>query len=517
MKAAYPLTPKSGKRAEPVVQLWAELDQRRRCYYINGKRYSYQDAARFISSLPTRAIVFFPDLRAQVGKLVPYLMERGELSGAGDQLRSLHYIMDKHVVYLSDASLYFPEPTAALITGFADALYGQFNVRLAPTPGNTAMRIMRRFLGIKSIWQTGDLIRKLARASLSGGALHWQTGSYPMAYKYDIRSAYASAMAGIHYPIQPRLWSGIPKVSVDGFMFVAEIDYETDNTFSPLVIYGNDDEAYHPTRAQNVLVALNNTDITTLSSVGDLKIKRVISSISWQEGPQILSEVMARMEELQRAYKHLTPAIKTTRNATYGKVAEGDEMSTLTLKLYTPELKDKEIVDILEADEWLFALVREHKYKPAPQHNSLFAGLITAEVRARVYSAIDENTVYVDTDGMISTAPRNLDFGENWGDWRYEGKGQAVILGPRIYGMAGTTKIAGQHKPVSMSVLLKGMQEEIKVAEMITPNPLTLERVKTTQRTLSAIKYPHVEAIDDNLYITRSPTITVRAKIPFVL
>ncbi len=517
MKAAYPLTPKSGKRVEPVVQLWAELDQRKRCYYINGKRYSYQNAARFIAGLPARAIVFFPDLRAQVGKLVPYLMEYGELSGAGDQLRSLHFIQDKHVVFMSDASLYFPEPTAALITGFADALYGELNVRLAPTPGNTAMRIMRRFLGIKCVWQTGDLIRKLARASLSGGALHWQTGSYPMAYKYDIRSAYASAMAGIHYPIQPRLWTGIPKSSVDGFMFVAEIDYETDNVFSPLVIYGNDDEAYHPTSAKNVLVALNNTDLITLSSVGRLKINRVISSISWQEGPQILSEVMAKMEQLQNGYKHLTPAIKTTRNATYGKIAEGDEMSTLTLKLYTPDLRNKEIIDILEADDWLFALVREHKYKPAPQHNSLFAGLITADVRARVYSAIDEDTIYVDTDGLISTKPRTLQFGERWGDWRIEDAGQAVILGPRIYGMAGKTKVAGQHKSVPMSTLLKGMQEEVKVAELITPNPLTLERIKTTQRTLSAIKYPHVEAEDDNLYITRSPTITVRAKIPFIL
>lgn len=514
MKARYPITPQSGKRTMPIEWLWIELDERGRKYWINEQSYKPQQAAEKIMNMPAKSVIFFPNLREQVGKLIPYLMQHGELSGAGDQLRSLHFIQGEHVIFLSDASLYFPNPSAQLISELGLALYDELHVRLAPTPGNTAMRIMRRFVGISSIWQPGDLINDIARGSLTGGALHWNVGQYSQAYKYDIRSAYAWAMSDAIYPIQTRLEFGPPTGKNAGFILVAEINYESENKFSPLIIYGNDDEAYHPTRSEKTLVAINQIDLASLGQNGLLHINKIVASVSWQAGPPILADTIAKLEDLQNKYKTLTPAIKTIRNAIYGKFAESDNMSTLTLKMYSKDLIGKDIVDVIESDNYLFALVREHKYKPAPQHNPLFAGLITARVRSRLYDAIDNDTVYADTDGFISTKPRELDFGERWGQWRNEGSGEAVVLGPRIYGMANKTKIAGQHKEVSMRELMKALDNEVRVAETITPNPMLLEKIRTTYRTLHSLKYPHVETRLDNLYITRSPTIKIKSKIP---
>lgn len=516
-KAAYPLTSTPGTRTAPAVIFWAELDERRRRYYISGKSYTYTRAADFIRQLPARSIVFFPDLRIHVGKLIPYLMEYGELSGAGDQLKSLHFIQGKQTVFLSDASLYFRDPTPELMDQLNAALYDELHVRLAPTPGNTAMRVTRRFIGDAVVWQPNELSRYASRASLFGGALHWKIGDYPTAYKYDIRSAYARAMTDIKFPQQLTTHRGIPKGSVDGFVLVANIDYETERMFSPLFVYGEDEEVYHPTAAKNIIMALNDTDLAILNDCGKLTINKIYTSYSWSGGEAILAEPMSQLEMLQRKYMQLTPAIKTTRNAVYGKFAEADEMTMLSMKLFSRDMAAGSIAEFIESDDNLFALVRETAFKPAPQHNPLFAGLITAAVRKRLYLAMDQNTIYADTDGFISTAPRELDFGDRWGDWRFEGGGHAVILGGRIYGLAGKTKIAGQHQHVTMYQLMKGLEEEISVAETIVPNPLLMEKVRTMRRTIAAIKYPHVEAVEDKLYITRSPTIRIRSQLPDII
>ena len=94
------------------------------------------------------------------------------------------------------------------------------------------------------------------------------------------------------------------------------------------------------------------------------------------------------------------------------------------------------------------------------------------------------------------------------------GAGHGIILGPRIYGLAGKNKIAGQHEHVSMHELTRALAQEIKVYETISPNPMRMEKIKTSERTLRSIKYPVVTARDGFLFVTRYPTIRIMSKIP---
>lgn len=513
MKARYPITPKSGKRNTTADIHWCELDPYGKKYFLDGKKVSAREAVRIMRGFDNRAIVFFPELRLQVGKLIPPFLENGVLIGAGDVVRNLHYKEEGKTIYLSDASLFFVNPKLENMQALNEALFETMQVKMGATPGNTAMRIVRRFCGIKALWQPSDDIREVSRGSLTGGALHWQTGEYREAWKYDIHSAYAWAMKDIIIPLQPRLHEGMSNHSSDGMVFIATIDYETDKTFSPLTVYGFDEEAYHPTRAQNIKVALNHIDIQTLMNAGNLEIKKIHNTITWTQGTKLLEESMTRIDQLQTERKDIKPALKVIRNAIFGKFAEHDEMASLTLEPLGKT--NKEVIDIIEAGSSLYMLTREEKYNPAPQHNPLFAGLITATIRDRIYKTIDENTVYVDTDGFISTQERaELETGETQGDWYLDERGKALVLGPRIYGLSGKTKIAGQHEYVSMNKLRMALENEIQVYESTITNPLLMDGQRDGSRTIKKIKYPHVEAVEDNLFVTRSPTVKIKSKLP---
>lgn len=513
MKAAYPITPKSGKRNAPADIHWCESDERGKKYTLDGSILTPHRIAQTIRTFDNRAIVFFPDLRVMIGKIIPHLLEHGTLTGAGDVVRSLHYKEDGKVIFLADASLYFLNPKFEQMQLLNKSLFEYFQVRLAPTPGNTAMRTVRRFIGIKALFQPGDEVREISRAALVGGALHWDVGKYDRAYKYDIHSAYAWAMKDVIMPLQPRLHNGVSNISSDGLVMVACVDFEIDKKFSPLTLYGQDEDAYHPTRAENITIALNHIDLQTLLRTGQLQIKKILNTITWTNGPPILQETMQRIDELQTMMPEIKPALKVIRNAVYGKFAERDEMSALTLEPLAHTRK--EVVDIIEAGNFLYMLTREQKYNSAPQHNPLFAGLITSTIRSRIYETIDENTVYVDTDGFISTTPRmDLKTGTEQGDWYLDEQGRAIVLGPRIYGLAGKSKIAGQHEYVSIQQLTRALEKEIEVYESTVSNPLYLDGQRDNMRTIKKIKYPHVEARENTLFVTRSPTVKIKSKLP---
>lgn len=513
MKASYPLTAKSGIRTEPARIFW--IEKHGRAFYVDGKKMKPNEAARIIHAQPHRSIFFFPDLREQVGALIPHLLKYGMLSGAGDQLRSLHFIQDGTIIFLSDASLYFHDPSLPKIQALNQALFEELHVRLAPTPGNTALRAMRRFIQVPALWQPGDLIREVGRAALYGGALHWRNGEYPHAYKYDIHAAYAWAMKQVNLPTKIKAWPGAPRASSDGFIMVVRADFASDRTFSPLTLYGEDDEAYHPTLALDVTLALNHLDMQTLVNSGTLNIKKIICSLSWQAGPPALAETMERLGDAQNKYPELRSALKIITNSCYGKLAESDDLSTLTLTLFNQASIGRDIVDVIEADHKLYALIREKIYKPAPQHNPIYASLITAQIRTRLYAQMDDQTVYADTDGFITTRPiEGFEGSDVAGEWYLESAGRAIVLGPRIYGIASKIKVAGQHEAIGMRDLLHAMNQEVKVFETIKPNPLLLEKIRSSGRTLKAIKYPHVEALNGMLYVTRSPTIRIKSKLP---
>lgn len=514
MKAAYPFSYKSYKRTKPPIIYYAHLRGKRKKYYeVSGIKMDPESFARWILTIENHAIVFFGDIRSEIGPALVYLVGETEISGAGDELKSLKLNHGKQVT-LGSACAFFADPTPEKIESLAMVLFDR-RVRLAATPGGTAIRFAKHYIP-RSMWQPGDLVRDFGRAALTGGAVHWRTGVYD-GYNFDLRSAYAWAMSRAGFPISFRFYSDLPREGCDGFILSGVFNYKTDLPYSPLAIRAEDGSTYHPTIARNVSLCINDTDLQTLSKYGKLEIVRVDTCLQWKAEPEYFKGVMQEFFGIATRFPSMTEPIKTIRNALYGKTAEGDTLKALQVIPYEFGLGQKSnVVEIVESDEKLFAIVSTEKTTPAPHHNPVYASIVTAAIRSKLYESIDGNEVMIDTDGFISTRDRraDLDFGPEPGQWTFEGEGKAVIAGPRIYAFGDDVTLAGQHLEIDPQTIREVIRSPVTVLEHITPHPLKMERVRVGKRTIKAIKYPYVTAEGSNVYVTRSPTICLGYELP---
>jgi hypothetical protein len=524
MKANYPLTARpfktisrSGKPVKFNPLKWNYCEKRGKNFLIDGKKYSPENCTSFILNSHTRTVIFFPSLKQHIGNLIPLLLHSGaELDTAGNELISIHILFEGRTIYLASANLFFPEnPSRENLSALIE-IFESLYIRIAPTPGSTAIRCLRRLLPDNSaLWQHGELFNSLTRGFLSGGALHWKTGLYPDVYKYDIKAAYAFAMQKIKNPIRVRTLSKIP--DRDGrYALVADINYSSHLEFSPLAIRGADGIVYHPSKAENVTVALNSIDLNTLSKHGKLTINNIRTVLFWEEGEYIFNPFIEKMEMLQNKFPEIKQPIKIIRNSVFGKFAESDEMTVSRIIPYTPGMGHAcTVQDIIESENQLYAIVSEKRPGFAPYHNPLIASIIPAIIREKTYSSIDDSTVYVDTDGFISKEKRDdITLGNKYGDWELEDNGNCIIIGPRAYAIDDRIKISGQHLKINRTLLESTLTAPVKIQNAIYPNPFTMQKIKYGNRTIRSIKYPRVTVEGNTLFVTRSPTREIVAVCP---
>lgn len=73
---------------------------------------------------------------------------------------------------------------------------------------------------------------------------------------------------------------------------------------------------------------------------------------------------------------------------------------------------------------------------PPKYHSLIWAGMTTANCRAKIYRAIQqrpESVISCATDGLITTEPLNVDTGDKLGQWEYENAREAWVFQSGVY------------------------------------------------------------------------------------
>jgi hypothetical protein len=124
---------------------------------------------------------------------------------------------------------------------------------------------------------------------------------------------------------------------------------------------------------------------------------------------------------------------------------------------------------------------------------------------------VDEDTIYIDTDCIISTRPRDdLSIGIGIGQWKLDAHGECVILGPRCYAVGDKVRASGimpvNHKDTKIA-LFEALENGSAKTEAIENASLFGRDYDIIRKhTIRIIPYPYVEVIGNQAFITRSPT-----------
>lgn len=374
------------------------------------------------------ALFIFPNLLLALRDLALVLGRVAPLELYGESIAAGWWRCSKRGVRLAGLQAYHqPAATVEDVAEFWTVICEiceRAGTRPGSTPGVTALKIAQA-LSPERFVAPGRHVQKWARYSFSAGARHAVPGVYKQAYLYDIHSAYPEAMG---YDLPFGRWRYGHK-EAPFWIARAVIDYQSDLDFSPLWIRGADHKLYHPTEARGVTVILNSIDIQTLEAHGRLRIRKITDRIGFGLKP-LLAPVQQFLSAWQDTYPQYRKAIKVMRNAVYGKLVQKDIHSRYILKL---------IDDRAEARRsgHLFRQYNGYEYGLFKYDQTAYgfcdtpvASAITAAVRSKLYNAIDQNTIAVRTDSVLSTCQRpDLNAGGAVGQWSLQDSGEAVVFG----------------------------------------------------------------------------------------
>lgn len=317
------------------------------------------------------------------------------------------------------------------------------------SPGKTSKEIAQ---ALSPEWFTTVGKHKLdwAHQSYSGGARHDLPGEYPQAFLYDIHSAYPSIMKGdLPFGRARHTRNGRSLRDSDFYIATVILDYDSDLRFSPLWVRDENRKGriYHPVIARNVKCVLTSDDLATLEKHGRLRIKKEIDRISFQQRP-LLAPAQEYLAECQAKYPQYRRQIKVLRNSMYGIFVQTDERLEYTLEdikgMSRDEARSRGILKWYGGDE--FGLFRT-KVPSQGFSDSPVASAVTARLRAKLYDAIDTNTIAARTDSILSTVERpDLALGSGEGQWDFVDKGPAIVWGRRGYKVNGHFHVDGGQK-----------------------------------------------------------------------
>lgn len=563
-KTYYPLKPSKGRyRGQKVVYLNVECTQFSEFVCAsaldgNGELWELstpEQVANFISTLDNNTWIICYDADF-IGSVFGALASRFDrVEGYGAEVYVFNIYDGEKKYYLVDIFPFFGKPLEDIAEKIdirfptkptdGDSLRGYCNARLvacgkiwkkycaaikrafgvhpSKSPGATALKMWRTTIK-EPVFAKGKTTRRFSKAACMAGAIHWKHGAYSEAYLYDINAAYPHVMRNTKFPVKMAAFIGKPRS--DRWIALVKINYKSRVRFSPLSMRDKQtDLVMHPDEAYGVRAILTYIDMETLIKNGDLEVTDWLEGVQWeQEDEQPLFERWAEIVEASSGTPDDKALLKVSSRALHSKFAQNTVSKVArVVRVNSPddifEYRDGSIKDVFDLPDGGMAVLHEQRTvsKFRPYWRPEWEALTQAACRAMLYAAIDENTIYCDTDGLISTVPRtDLPMSSVMGDWKLSDSGPCTIIGPRWYTIGATAKAAGV-RPTSAEALRSAIPQALtrtmKVEAIEAPSIRQIKKKATTrQHTIRAIKYPHVLAKGSRLFITRSPTVRSPAK-----
>ena len=364
---------------------------------------------------------------------------------------------------------------------------------------------------------------KLSRSAIRPGGLNWKQGYYPRGYSYDINGSYINAMRTIKLPIWVRGFSN----RKPGARWVAtvKLNYKTDLQWGVLPVRSITGSYFRPTEIKDYVTSITYLDYFLMQMTGEVEITQWLEGITWNTSDEFylfepwITQLVKSSDNPK--YKYL---LKNVSRALHSKFAQNIGGSSVILikpknKAEVQEyLKNKQLIDIIFTDNGGTIL---QVNKPYVDHFIPFMfpqweAIILAAGRLQLYSNIDENTIYTDTDSLISTYPRgDLFLSKDIGAWKLEAEGETAIIAPRSYVCGGKVKCAGIRATdigeLRNAIITAAMGGEKEIEKVEMGNIIKQTKTKYKMHTIRVEKYPHVKLEGNILSVTRSPTILLEA------
>lgn len=569
----YPLSPIKGKYREPKTAALAVcLDYMDFITAAGINEYgnlhqlpTKQHLTTWLNHLPSNTWVITYDL----GQYIPAIAEAltqdvGSISGIDKSTIVLEITNDQAKYYLVDLRIYYMTVLYNVLKGLnieplprpnhdytldnwneyarlkalriyeawnktRDIVKYYFGLHISKTPGATGLRTFRVTMQ-DNIKKKGRAVTELTREAIYPGALHWQQGHYNEAYLYDINAAYPFVMGNYKYPKILTAFTSTPPSN--NWIATVKLDYKTNRRFSPYCVKLPGGGMVRPEEVYNHTTTLTHIDYMLLQLTGEVKIHEYIEGVYWTDEQQ--DYLFKPWYEIIREASRETPinkfALKVLSRALHSKFAQNPGMIiNRYIKVHPREVKEyisKPGVDVTQLipmeNKGLMIAVQE-RLEPTfkAYERPDIEALTLAYARLYLYSVLDQDTIYVDTDGFISTKERtDLNIGSDFGQWKEVTRGEAFILGPRYYVIGNRVRASGIN-PANFYELKKalrlGARGETSVIEALETNNIFSKMENPTGVRLHTIRMkPYPMALVDNkdIYITASPTVTKKLKIP---
>lgn len=390
-----------------------------------------------------------------------------------------------------------------------------WNVYPSKSPGSTALKIFKTTID-KPLKPRTERARRMMINSVKAGALHWKPGIYDNAFMYDLNASYPYAMRLLPYPRHLQLFAH-RQPPTPFWISMVRLNYASNLEFSPLHVPAMDGYHYSVDKAANLVTSINYIDYSILQMTGTVEITEYLEGVYWtpKQADYLFSHWSAQMEGVSSDTKGkvLTKVISRSLHSKFNQVNK--PVIGIIKKVKSKQIGHiRGLQDFFPlADGKMGAVINKYpKAKFRPYDMPEYESLTLAMGRELVYSAVDNNTIYVDTDCIISKVERDdLSIGTDFGQWKLAHSGRCAIAGPRMYAFEDTVKSSGIHTDnldELKEAIWKAASGKISILQTVERGGIidTDGFEKSHDFTVRQIKYPKVEINGNYAYVTRSPT-----------
>ena len=409
---------------------------------------------------------------------------------------------------------------------YQDAVNVAWEVFPSKTTGATALKAWRATIPDKTEYKVrGSRVNKLARNAIRPGVLNWREGYYPQGYAYDINGSYIHAMRTVKLPTSFVCFINRPPY--DRWIATVKLNYKSNLQWGVLPIKANTGQLYRPTEITNFITTITYLDLYLLQMTGKVEIVQWLEGITWQpkdEGYLFNTWIDGLVQASKETdYKYLLKNISRSLHSKFAQAADGKSLMLIQPKTKEETLEyaaRKELKDIIITAKGNVILQIEKPYAMQfiPFYFPAWEALILATGRLQLYTAVNQNTIYVDTDSIISTTPRqDLSLSTELGAWKQEAEGHTAIISPRGYLCGSKFRCSGiratSAKQLKEAILSAAQGIETDVEKIEYGNLIRQTKTEVKNHTVKIEKYPAVVLHNNTFYVTRSPTIEVQAII----
>lgn len=345
-----------------------------------------------------------------------------------------------------------------------DRLGGEVGIT---TPA-TAMKTFRRKY-LKDKIHRGLDSHDFVRASYCGGRTEPYQRHASNLHYYDRNSSYPAAMCE-NMPVgEPINWEGEPcaRLLSGEFIGFVSADVEIEGFIPPLPVKHSGKLLFPIGKLRGVW------DWAELQLVAD-KIKRWGRSI-WFRGEPILKGMVndlypMRDSSLSGYDAGLSLVVKLLLNSLYGKFGQSSERRKVV-----PWSKDlpKGAIPVDGTPDSAVWYVDEEV--EAPYIMPHVAAHVTTLARLSLYSKLNENSVYCDTDSVLT--PEYMESSTKLGDWKDESPGityEGTFLAPKLYHLRGSD---GSDKVVAKGIRKRTVEIFHKLQQGETVSSFEIEKL----------------------------------------